>query len=123
LIKKTIIASQDLRLQEALEFLFETEPSALIAGTSNTAADLLVQTQATKPDLILLDWDLNGQMGTDLLTDLHRINPTVKTIVFSNTGAEPKVRSTGVDVCIAKGSLPDAILKNFRRLFEVTTPI
>ena len=120
--KKAIIASQDMRLQKALEFLFTTEPRVFVAGLSESVAGLLALTQITMPDLVLLDWDLNEQSSSNLLNDLRQINPSVKTIVFSNSLTGLKSRFAGKDVWITKGTQPDAILKNFNRLFEITTP-
>ena len=111
-----------MRLQKALEFLFTTEPRVFVAGLSESVAGLLALTQITMPDLVLLDWDLNEQSSSNLLNDLRQINPSVKTIVFSNSLTGLKSRFAGKDVWITKGTQPDAILKNFNRLFEITTP-
>ena len=119
--KKTIIASQDDRLRNALEFLLATEPEAQIAGSSNNLGGLLALAQATLPDLVMLDWDLTNQPETDLLADLRQIHPATKTMVFSSHEMAPQVFSAGADVCIPKGSLPDTILKNFRELFRIST--
>jgi DNA-binding NarL/FixJ family response regulator len=119
--KKTIIASRDDRLRHALEFLLATEPEAQITGSSNDSNGLLALAQAILPDLVLLDWDLANQPGTDLIGDLRHIHPATKTMVFSSLDMAPKVFSAGADVCIPKGSLPDAILKNFRALFPTSS--
>lgn len=118
--KKTLIASQDDRLRHALEFLFTTESEALISGSSNNSSGLLALAKATKPDLVLFDWDLADQSAPDLIAALQEINPATKTIVFSNLEMAPNVRLAGADVCITKGSQPDTILKNFRALFETS---
>ena len=118
--KKTIIASQDERLRHALEFLFNSEPEALVAGSSKSSMELLDLARHTKPDLVLLDWDLTPtNPGQDLIAALRKINPKTKTIVLSSLGSVMKACASGADVCIAKGSQPDAILKNFRTLFQI----
>ena len=119
--KKTLIASRDDRLRHALEFLMATEPEAQIAGSSSNSSGLLALAQATLPDLVMLDWDLVNQPDTNLLADLRQINPATKMMVFSNLEMTPQVFLAGADVCIPKGSLPDAILKNFRELFQTSS--
>ena len=119
--RKTIIASRDDRLRHALEFLLATEPDAQVAGSSNNSSGLLALAQVTRPDLVMLDWDLVSQLDTNLLADLRQIHPATKTMVFSSQEMAPQVFSAGADVCIPKGSLPDMILKNFRELFQTSS--
>jgi len=97
-----------------------TEPEAQISGSSNNSTGLLALAQVTKPDFVLLDWDLADRTAGDLIAVLHEINPSIKTMVFSNLEKISNARSAGADVCISKGSQPDIILKNFRHLFEAS---
>ena len=116
--KKTLIASHDDRLRQALSFLFSAEPSAQIAVSSNDSEGLLALAEVTSPDLFLLDLALADTPGDDLISELRQINPEIKMIVFSEPNLEYMARALDADVCITKGSSPEAILENFRLLFE-----
>jgi DNA-binding NarL/FixJ family response regulator len=76
--------------------------------------------EVTCPDLVLLDFDLPDFLEGDLISELHHINPQVKTIVFSELNAERTACSAGADVCITKGSSPEVILESFRLLFQLS---
>jgi DNA-binding NarL/FixJ family response regulator len=115
--KKTIIVSQDEKLRHALEFLLNTEPSVWITGSIQSYTGLLAVANVTCPDLVLMDWDVSDQSGTEVIAALQQINPETRTIVFSHAKTEQAARSAGADICITKGSSPDEILKNFRALW------
>ena len=116
---KTLIASRDTKLRQALEFLLNTEPKAQITGSTSNSAGLLALVQATSPDLVLLDWGLPDKPGGDLVSDLLRISPATKTMVFSGPDAEAEALLAGADICIVKGSSPDVILEKFHGLYRV----
>ncbi|HBX69962.1 MAG TPA: hypothetical protein DEH25_11455 [Chloroflexi bacterium] len=118
--KKIIIASHDDRLRQALEFLFAAESDVQISGSSSNLKGLLALTQATLPDLVLLDWDLSDSSAPGVVADLKQINPAMKTIVFCTLAMAPKIQATGADEFITKGSQPDAILKKFHSLFQLS---
>jgi len=114
--KKTLIASHDDKLRQALEFLLNNEPGVEIAGSVNNTAGLIALTITLKPDLIFLDWDIPDKPSAELITALRTINPDTKTIVLSDSTSEPDVLSAGAERCVIKGSSPDVILENIRAL-------
>jgi DNA-binding NarL/FixJ family response regulator len=115
--KKTLIASHDDKLRQALEFLLNNEPGAEISGSVNNTAGLIALTITLKPDLIFLDWDIPDKPSAELITALQTINPATKTIILSKSASESDARSAGADRCITKGSSPEVILENYRALF------
>jgi len=57
-----------------LERLVESaQPRMTVVCTANSCADMLASVGAAKPDVILLDLDLNGQNSGDALPDLQRL--------------------------------------------------
>jgi len=57
-----------------LERLVESaEPRMTVVGTAETSPKMLAVAATTKPDVILLDLDLNGDDATDSLPDLLRV--------------------------------------------------
>ena len=90
--KKTIIVSQDDKLRQALEFLLNTEPSVLIAGSIRNFCGLLAMAKAVPLDLVFLDWDVSDIPGTDAINTLHHINPAARTIILSDPKSERAAR-------------------------------
>jgi DNA-binding NarL/FixJ family response regulator len=114
--KKTLIASHEDKLRQALEFMLNNEPGAEIAGSVNNTAGLIALTITIKPDLIFLDWDIPDKPSAELITALRTINPDTKTIVLCNSASESDAQSAGADRIVIKGSSPDVILENYRAL-------
>ena len=57
-----------------LERLFESaEPRMTVVGTAATCTEMLSVAATVKPDVILLDLDLNGENAADCLPDLRRV--------------------------------------------------
>lgn len=58
-----------------LERLVESaQPRMQMVGTANSCADMLATVTAARPDVILLDLDLNGESSVDALPDLQRLS-------------------------------------------------
>ena len=55
-----VLASAQLDLRLALEILLREEPGTRVVGTASEAASLRSLLQASRPDMVLLDWDLPG---------------------------------------------------------------
>lgn len=60
------------------------EPGLEICGEAGSAREALAQLPAAKPEIVVLDVSLPGDMnGIDLLTELKRIYPTLPVLVVS----------------------------------------
>lgn len=78
-----------------LERLVESDPSRmLVVGTANSCADMLASVNAAKPDVILLDLDLNGQSSSDALPDLQRLSQGQ--ILILTGGRDPEIQHEAI---------------------------
>ncbi len=63
------------------------------------------------PDLLLLDWELPGMNGRDLLLQVRALCPHVKVIALSVTPeAREEALAAGADGFVSKGDPPDCLL-------------
>lgn len=78
-----------------LERLVESaHPRMEMVATANSCADMLATVGSAKPDVILLDLDLNGESSVDALADLQRLS---RGHVLILTGArDPGVQQTAI---------------------------
>lgn len=59
---------------------------------------------ATRPQLVLLDWELPGGVDAALITWLHALNPQPCILVFSSwPEAEQQALTAGADIFVSKG--------------------
>ena len=65
-----LLADSHAKERAALRRLMAQEPELNVVGEAVGVQDLLAQAQALHPDLVLLNWELPGLQGTDLLLAL-----------------------------------------------------
>jgi len=59
-------ADDEPKVRSALRLLLEQQGWFRVIGEAGQAREVLVETEATLPDLILLDWDLPDMDGAEL---------------------------------------------------------
>ena len=70
-----LLADDQPEVRRALTILLEQQPGLTVVGEAVDAHDLLVQVEATCSDVLLLDWELPGMAGPQLLSALRAICP------------------------------------------------
>lgn len=102
-----------------LERLIESAwPRMVVAGTATSRAEMLATVGTVKPDIILLDLDLNGENSADALPELFA---RVETRVLILTGTrEPEVHQAailkGAHGVIGKDEAADVVLQAIDRV-------
>ena len=108
---RVLLADSRSRVRSALRALLELEAGCEIVGESTDAGDLLARTAAACPDLVLLDWGLQGQATVELLRTLRDRFPNTAVIVLSG---RPELRrvaiDAGADGFVSKIDPPDRLL-------------
>ena len=109
---RIILAEHHSKLLSALRTLVTEKTDHVIAGEARDWAELLKQAQKTKPDLVLLDWELPDRPRNDLRTDLCVSEKGLRLIVLS-TWVEVKeiALAAGADAFVSKSESPDKLLE------------
>jgi DNA-binding NarL/FixJ family response regulator len=115
---RLLLADDQSEVRLALEMLLKQEPGVTVAGTVSEAESLLALVRTTRPDLVLLDWELPGQQPIiDIIPTLHTLDVRPKIIALSShPEAERPALAAGVDAFVSKSDPPDRLLAVFRRL-------
>ena len=110
-----VLASAQFDLRVALEILLREEPGTDVVGTASGAASLRALLQASRPELVLLDWDLPGHPPASLVAEAKSLNPLIQVIVL---GKDPDLKqvalASGADAFIVKGDPPRPLLTAIR---------
>jgi DNA-binding NarL/FixJ family response regulator len=116
---RIMIADRRPRIRFALCALLKRQPGIEIVGEAKDADDLERQVQAAHPDVVLVDWRLEGLATGDLLADLRESVPQLYVIVLSG---RPEARcaalAAGADAFVSKADPPNkllAALNSFQR--------
>ncbi len=98
-----LLADNQAKNRTVLRRLLEQEPELNVVGEAVEARDLLTQAQAVHPDLVLLEWELPGLQGTDLVRALHFLGRPLKVVVYSErTEAGQEALDAGADALASR---------------------
>lgn len=112
-----LLADDDPHVRSALQMLVSQHPSMKIVAEAADIDRMLAVVWATRPHLILLDWELPGKVDEPLIAWLHALQPQPFILVFSSwPEAESQALNAGADAFVSKGR-PAAEL--FRVLIDV----
>jgi len=114
---RILIADGRPRVRFALRALLGRQSGLDIVGEASDAEDLLTQIECNCPDVVLLDWRLEGLETADLLAALRWRCPGLYVIVLSG---RPEARrmaiDAGADAFVSKIDPPDRLLAAIRSM-------
>jgi DNA-binding NarL/FixJ family response regulator len=80
---RVLLADGHPKVRQALRMFIEEEPGLSIVCEVSAADTLLSQALALQPDLILLEWELQGRPGDKLVSALRALDLPAHVIVLS----------------------------------------
>ena len=106
-----ILLADDQKVRLALRVLLEQTAGLTVVGEASNAQDLVTQTSAKRPDLVLLDWTLPGLHDDGTLCTLRQICPDVSVIVLSGRPeAQKPALAAGANAFVSKVDPPERLL-------------
>jgi len=119
---KTILVVDDHpMLRRGLTALIESESDLAVCGEAATCQAALEAVRERKPDLVLVDLELDGCHGLDLVRDLKTRHPEIPALVLSmhdeSVYAERSLRA-GARGYVTKQQLDTTVLVAIHRLLE-----
>lgn len=112
---RILLADGQPKVRFALRVLLERQPGLEMAGEAANAEDLLSQAKASCPDLLLLEWELAGGVGVELLAALRETCPKLVVIALSGRmAARHAALAAGADAFVSKGDPPESLLTAIR---------
>ena len=107
---KILIADDDAHVRSALRLLLQ-EHDFVAVGEAASVDELFHLLTESRPDVLLLDWDLTGLRCSPIMQRLRAIRGDLRVIAMSG---RPEARSAalcqGVGAFICKCEAPDALL-------------
>ncbi len=88
---RILLADDNSALRSALALLLETRLNANIVGESYSMENLLANLPVSRPDIVILDWELPGTPKDNRIDFLHKIYPDLKVVVI---GSQPEIVQT-----------------------------
>jgi DNA-binding NarL/FixJ family response regulator len=111
-----LLADDNPDLRSALRLVLETRLDMRLISEARDMEHVLAQVEDTRPDCIILDWELPGRPHRGRIRVLRALVPEMRIIV---TSTRPELRdealSDGADDFAAKSDSPLAILEAMRK--------
>jgi DNA-binding NarL/FixJ family response regulator len=118
-VRRVLIADDVLMLRAMITIMLETEDELTVVGEASNGDETLEKARALRPDIILLDINMPGRSGLEILPDLRRCAPEASIIIFSGLEAmalAPRAIELGADDYIEKGASGVEIVARLRKL-------
>jgi DNA-binding NarL/FixJ family response regulator len=114
---RILIADDEPNVRFALKVLLGQQAGFQVEGEAADAESLLGQMEADCPDVVLLDWDLGGVAGDDLLPTMRQRRPRTAVIVLSGKpGIRQAALTAGADAFVSKADPPEQLLAAIRSI-------
>jgi DNA-binding NarL/FixJ family response regulator len=114
---RILLADDNAELRSALRLLLETRLGLALMSEARDMEHVLAQVEDTRPDCVILDWELPGRPIRERISVLRALAPEMKLIVI-NTRPElqNQVLAEGADAFICKSDPPDKLLAALHQL-------
>src|SRR5512143_564904 len=118
-IKRILLADDNPGLRSALRLLLETRIHVELIVEARDMEHVLAQVEDSRPDVIILDWELPGRPTRERVSVLRTLVPHLKVIAFS---ARPESKEAalveGAEVFISKNEPPVLILDKIQKICQ-----
>lgn len=120
---RILLADGQPKVRRALKVLLQRQHGIEVIGEANDTVALLQQLSSCAPDMILLDWEINGQSSGHLMGTIKELLPSSILVALSGRGeARQQALSAGADWFVSKTDPPERLLgmiSQFQQLQEV----
>ena len=108
---RILIADDETQVRSALRLHLEEGAGVAVVGEADNSKEVLAKVEASRPNLVLLDWELPPNGGYAVLRTLRAARPELAVLVLSG---RPEVRSdalaAGATAFVSKADSPEHLL-------------
>jgi len=105
--------------RDSLSRLLQTEPGFRVAGSCATLAEALTIIASDQPDIVLLDYDLGEEQGTDALDEIRKSGYQGRILMVTagmSDAVTVRVLESGSEGIFLKHSSPAQLVEAIRKL-------
>lgn len=115
--KKILVIDDDMAITEALNLALTAFDFSVLSATKSS--EVLPAVKKFKPDLIILDYFLAGEDGTEIALRMKNLKIGVKIIMFSaHPSAKEVVDKIKVDAFVSKPFDINSLVRKINRLLS-----
>jgi DNA-binding NarL/FixJ family response regulator len=118
---RVLIVDDHAIVRQGLKHILADEWNAAVFGEAQNVADLLPMFRREKWDVVLLDINMPGRSGLDVLRDLHCDKPQTPILVLSAHPEDQyaiRVHKAGAAGYLTKETAPEELVKAVRKVLD-----
>lgn len=118
---RIIIVDDHLLIQEALRSLLAGAGDMLVVGSANHCADAISSAAALRPDIVLLDLNLDGESGLECITAITAAEPAPRVLVLTggqDSAEHRRAIQLGASGVVHKADAARMLIRAIRRVHE-----
>jgi DNA-binding NarL/FixJ family response regulator len=120
---RVLIVDDHIAVREGLKSLIREEDTLEVVGEASSAADGLRLARRHRPDVIVIDNEMPGGSGVDVLPALRSEVPAAKLVMFSlDGGMRERALAAGAHLFVVKDAPMAQILEAIQPRGEMTAP-
>ena len=118
---RVLIVDDHVIVRKGIRALLATEPDVEVIGEANDGAEALVQVQALRPDVVLMDLVMPGIDGIEATRQITTGHPDVRVLVLTSFAADDKVFpaiKAGALGYLLKDTGPQDLVRAIRQVYR-----
>lgn len=113
---RVLLADSRSSIRSALRLMLEQEPGVTVVAEADSAGSLLEATKSSRPDVLMLDWDLpEGQQEAAICAVRRLCQRLCVVVLCGRLEARRAAMDAGADYFVSKGDSPDKLIAAFRK--------
>lgn len=123
---RVVVADDHPSIRENLRYLLNDELGLVVVGVAKDGHDALRLVHATRPDVLVVDSDMQDLKGREVAAALRRDGSQIGIVLYTlDSEACVDAEVSGVDACITKDSPASMLTDAIRRVARgsVSSPV
>jgi DNA-binding NarL/FixJ family response regulator len=119
--KKILIADDHAIVRQGLRRIIEDIPGLEVAGETTNANETMTLLRGNHFDLVILDINMPGRSGLDILAEIHRQKPKLPILILTMHPEEQfavRVLRLGASGYLTKDGSPDEIAEAIKKILS-----
>ena len=118
-MERILLADDNPDLRSALRLLLETRLDIELIIEARDMEHVLAQVEDSRPDCIILDWELPGRPIHERVAVLRSLVPGLKVIAFSaRPESKQNALNEGVEAFVSKAEAPLVVLDSLQKICQ-----
>lgn len=117
---KVFIADDHAIVRQGLKQILSETSNLVVVGEAESGKDVLKKIRDSKVDVLLMDYDMPGKNGLDVLIELKNILPHLPVIIISIFPEEyygTRFLKAGASGYLTKGSAPEQVIEAIKTVY------